>query len=85
MLSSFKSLLGKNRTRIRNESWATFKESHIPVDDTVSVEVLESEQDLRGVELGLSQRELLTLNVQHEITTADVLHDEINTSLRLET
>ena len=49
------------------------------------MEVLESEQDLRGVELGLSQRELLTLDVQHEITTADVLHDEIDTSLRLET
>ena len=47
----------------------------IAVDNPVRVEVLEGQQDLGGVELGLAKGELLALDVQHEITTADVLHD----------
>lgn len=31
------------------------------------------------------EAELATLNVQHEITTTDILHDEIDTSFSLET
>ena len=49
------------------------------------MEVLEREQHLRRVELRLPERELLPLDVQHEITTADVLHDEVDTRLSLET
>ena len=49
------------------------------------MEVLKSEQHLRGVELGLSKRELLPLDMQHEITTADVFHDKVHPSLSLKT
>jgi len=49
------------------------------------MEILESEKDLRSIELGLPQGELLSLNVQHQITSTDVLHDEVDASLSLET
>jgi hypothetical protein len=49
------------------------------------VEVLQRQEYFTRIELGLSKRELLLLNVQHEITSADVFHDEIDTSFRLET
>ena len=49
------------------------------------MEVLEREQHLGRVELGLPEGELLALDVQHEITTAHVLHNEVDTRLGLET
>lgn len=49
------------------------------------MEVLECEQHLRCIELRLPERELLALDVQHEVTTADILHDEVDTRLGLET
>ena len=49
------------------------------------MEVLEGEQHFRRVELRLTKRELLALNVQHEVTTAHVLHNEVDTGLCLET
>ena len=57
----------------------------LPVDDTVRVEVFEGKQYFRCVEFRLPKRELLALNVQHEITTAHVLHNEVDTRLCLET
>ena len=49
------------------------------------MEVLEGQKHFRRVELRLSQGELFALDVQHEITSADVLHDEVDTRLGLET
>ena len=75
----------------------------VTVDDTVLVEILESQTDFRGVEpingsapipftnccmgnvLCALQTKLASLNVQHQITTTDVLHDEVHTGLCLET
>jgi hypothetical protein len=48
------------------------------------MEVLKGEKDFTSVKLGLSERELLLLNVQHEIPSADVLHDKVNSGLGLE-
>ena len=58
--------------------------SHLPVDDTVGMEVFKREQDLGSIELCLPERELLALDVQHEITAGDVLHDEVDTRFSLE-
>ena len=49
------------------------------------MEILEGQKHFRRVELRLSQGELFALDVQHEITSADVLHDEVDTRLGLET
>ena len=49
------------------------------------MEVLKSKEDFTSVKLGLSERELFLLDVQHKISSRDVLHDEVDTSLRLET
>ena len=49
------------------------------------MEVLESEQNLSGVELGLTEGELFPLDMKHEISSRDVLHDEVDSSLGLET
>ena len=57
----------------------------LPVDNAVGVEVLQSQQDFGRVELRLPERELLALDVQHEISSAHVLHDEVDTRLCLET
>lgn len=57
----------------------------IPIDDTLRMEVLEGQQYLRRIEFSLSQRKLLSLDVKHQITTADVLHNKVNPSFRLET
>lgn len=48
------------------------------------MEVFQSKEDLGSIELGLPQGELLSLDVQHQVTTAHVLHDEINSGFRLE-
>lgn len=56
----------------------------VSVDDALLVEVLQSEQNLSSVELGSFRRELLFLDVQHQVTTADVLHDKVNACLGLE-
>lgn len=60
-------------------------ELEISVDDTLRMEVLEGEQYLACVEFGLTKCELLLLNVKHEITTRNVLHDKVDSSLGLET
>lgn len=49
------------------------------------MEVLESEQHLASVELGLSEGELLFLDVKHEISTRHILHHKVDSGLRLET
>jgi len=56
-----------------------------PVDDALRVEVLEREQNLGGVELGLTEGELFPLDVKHEISSRDVLHHEVDSRLGLET
>lgn len=55
-----------------------------PVHDPVLVEVLEREEDFGSVELGSSRRELLPLDVEHEISSRHVLHDKVDASFRLE-
>lgn len=76
-------------------------ELQVTVDDTVLVEILERETDLGSVEPGQVSgdtedlknpnilcslgTELATLNVKHQVTTTDILHDEVNTGFRLET
>lgn len=55
-----------------------------PVDNVIRVQVLESQQDLGSVELGLPKRELLPLDVEHEISTTNIFHDEVDASLCLE-
>lgn len=57
----------------------------ITVDDAVRVEVLQSKKDLRRVKLGLTKRELFALDVQHEVTSTNVLHDKVHARLSLET
>jgi hypothetical protein len=49
------------------------------------MEILKGQEDLSRVKLCLSQRELFPLDVQHEITTAYIFHDEVYASLGLET
>ena len=80
MLSSLRSLRSMVNGVARRADRAD-----LPVDDTVCVEVLEGEQHLRRIELCLTEGELLALDVQHEITTAHVLHNEVDTGLCLET
>jgi hypothetical protein len=48
------------------------------------MEVFQREKDLRGVEFRLTKRELLALNMKHEISSANVLHHKIYTRLCLE-
>lgn len=57
----------------------------VAVDDTLRVEILKGKQDLARVELGLAKRELLLLDVQHQVAARDILHDEVHTSLGLKT
>lgn len=57
---------------------------NVPVDDAIGMEVFQRKEDFRGVELGLAQRELLALNVQHEITSAHVFHHKVYSGLCLE-
>ncbi len=49
------------------------------------MEELQSQQHLTSIKFGLSKRELLLLNVQHEITSADVFLDKVDPSFCLET
>ena len=48
------------------------------------MEVFQREKNLCSIELGLPQRKLFSLNMKHEITTTDVLHDEVDSGLCLE-
>ena len=53
-----------------------------PVDDTVSVQVLQGEHDLRRVEAGARLVELARpLDLEHEIAAVHVLHHEEETVL----
>ena len=49
------------------------------------MEIFKGKQHFRRIELRLAKRELLALDVQHEITTAHVLHDKVYTCFGLET
>lgn len=49
------------------------------------MEIFQSEEHFRRVELRLPRRKLFALNVQHEISSTNILHNKINTSLSLET
>lgn len=57
----------------------------ITVNDTMLVEVLQCQTDLGSVELRSLQSELTTLDVKHEITAGDILHDKVDPCLGLET
>lgn len=48
------------------------------------MEVLKRKQNLGSVELRLAERELLPLDMQHQISSTDVLHNEVNPSFSLE-
>lgn len=56
-----------------------------PINDSVGMEIFQGKKHFGCVELGLTERKLPTLNMQHEITSTDVFHDEIDTGLSLET
>lgn len=58
-------------------------ELQVTVDDAVLVEVLECQANFRRVELRSLGAELAALDVQHQITARDVLHDEVDPSLGL--
>lgn len=58
---------------------------NIPINNTLAVEVFQGQENFTGIEFRLTQRELFLLNVQHEITAADVFHHKVNSSLGLET
>ena len=70
---------------IRSATNNSSSQELLPVYDSIRMEVFESEEDFRSIKLGLSQGELLSLNVKHEITSAHIFHDEIHASLGLET
>jgi len=55
-----------------------------PVNDPICVEVFKCEEDFRCIELGLPQRKLFALDMQHQISAANVFHDKVYTGLRLE-
>ena len=57
----------------------------VTIDNAVFVEVFEGKQHLCGIKLGTMQIKLFALDVQHQVTTTNVLHHEIHTRLRLET
>ena len=56
----------------------------IPINDAVFVKVLQSQAYFRGVKLCASCSKLPSLNVKHEVTTTNVLHDEIHPGFCLE-
>jgi hypothetical protein len=56
----------------------------VPVDDSVCMEIFQCQQNFRRVELGLAERELLSLDVQHQVPPTHVLHDKVDTRLGLE-
>jgi hypothetical protein len=55
-----------------------------PIDDSVLVKVFQSQQHFCAVKFGLSRRELLPLNVQHQISAWHKLHAEVDARLGLE-
>jgi hypothetical protein len=48
------------------------------------MEVFQRQQDLARVKLCLPQGELLPLDVKHEVSSRNVLHDKVDSSLGLE-
>lgn len=81
MLSSLRSLrplLHQSNSRDKRND-----DDDAPVHDPVLVKVLEREQDFSGVELCAPRRELLPLDVEHEISSRHVLHDKVDTRLGL--
>jgi hypothetical protein len=60
-------------------------ELQISIDNALGVEILQRKQDFTGIELGLSKGELLLLDVKHEISSRNVLHDKVDSGLGLET
>lgn len=67
------------------ESQQNVVQLEISVDDALRVEVLEGEENLAGVELGLAEGELLLLDMKHQISSRDVFHDKVHSGLCLET
>lgn len=59
-------------------------ELQITVHNAIFVEILESQADFGGVELSSLCAKLSALDVKHQITTADILHDKVDTSFCLE-
>ena len=55
------------------------------MDDSVSTEVIKHKKHLRCTEPSLAQRELFALKMQHQITTADIFHREVDPCFGLET
>lgn len=56
-----------------------------PIDDAILVKVLECKQHFGGVELSPPRCKLFALDVEHEVSARDVLHDKVDASLGLET
>ena len=59
-------------------------EFQVTIDDSILVKVFEREAHLGGVKLRALEPKLTTLDVQHEITTGNILHDKVDASLGLE-
>jgi len=49
------------------------------------MEVLQRKQNFTGIVLGLSEGELLLLDMKHEISSRNILHDKVDSGLCLET
>ena len=56
----------------------------ITVDDAVLMEILQRQAHLCCIELRSLRTELTPLDMKHKVTTADVLHHEIDPGLGLE-
>jgi hypothetical protein len=79
MLSNFKSL-SISLVQSRRRQGANL----LPVDDSIGMEILQGEKNLRRIKLRLPKRKLLPLDMQHKIPSTDVLHYEIHSGLSLE-
>jgi hypothetical protein len=60
-------------------------ELQIAIYDPIFVEVFQCQTYFGSIELRTFGTELTSLDVQHEIATADILHDKVNSCLCLET
>lgn len=58
--------------------------SDVPINNSVRMEVLQRQEHFGGVKFCLPQRELLALNVQHQITSTHVFHHKVDAGLSLE-
>jgi hypothetical protein len=59
-------------------------ELQVAINDAILVEVLQGQADFGSIELSSLGTKLSPLNVQHEITSTDILHDEVDARLSLE-